>query len=280
MEDEIVYQLTLEWAEANLVTQGAEHPQRRSQTLSSDLSKLATIGRDPNCDVVVQDPTLSVSGIHAGLYFDPKSLSFHIRNLTRDRLPPKQPNPIWVNGQKIIQEELALEANSQIQLGRVVLKVKSVEAVMKDRGVTLSRGTLDVLKVKCSRLQNPHYLPPEYQGQNCPYCGHLVLSASLVIPPPEPAQAPAKGQPPASQVKPNSQVKPKIEPRPSPAPPQQESPLISKLDIQIDESKREKQVNSILRADFFQKLLEKSKKYRDPNSDISDSSADPSDLSK
>ncbi|MEN9262034.1 MAG: hypothetical protein Q6L60_13825, partial [Thermostichus sp. HHBFW_bins_43] len=110
----------------------------------------------------------------------------------------KQPNPIWVNGQKIIQEELALEANSQIQLGRVVLKVKSIEAVVKDRGVTLNRGALDALKVKCSRLQNPHYLPPEYQGQNCPYCGYLVLSASLVIPPPEPAKAP---QPLDAQIK-------------------------------------------------------------------------------
>ena len=180
MEDGIVYRLTLEWAEAN---------QRRSQTVSPVLGKLVTIGRDPGCDVVLNDPTRSVSGIHAGLYLDPKTLSFHIRNLTRDRLPPKQPNPIWVNGRKIIQEELALEVNSQIQLGRIVLSVKSIEVARKDQGVPLSRGTLDTLKVRCSRLENPHYLPPEYQGQNCPYCGHLVLSASLVIPPPEAGKA-------------------------------------------------------------------------------------------
>lgn len=266
-----MYQLTLEWTEADPATQAAEHPQRRLQTLSSDMSQLVTIGRDPNCDVVLNDQARSVSGVHAGLYFDPKSLSFHIRNLTRDRLPPKQPNPIWVNGQKVIQEELSIAPDSQIQLGRMVLKVKSIEAVMKDRGVTLSRGSLDALKVKCSRLQNPHYLPPEYQGQNCPYCGHLVLSASLVIPPPEPAKAP---KPPASQVK------PKVESAPSALPPQQGPPLISRLDIQIDESKREKQVNSILKADFFQKLLEKSKKYREPDgNDISDAS-DPPNRSK
>ncbi|MEN9229849.1 MAG: FHA domain-containing protein [Thermostichus sp. DG02_5_bins_236] len=258
MEDEIVYQLTLEWTEAE---------QHRSQTLSSDLSKLVTIGRDPDCDVVLNDQARSVSGVHAGLYFDPKSLSFHIRNLTRDRLPPKQPNPIWINGQKVIQEELSIAPNSQIQLGRMVLKVKSVEAVMKDRGITLSRGSLDALKVKCSRLQNPHYLPPEYQGQNCPYCGHLVLSASLVMPPPEPPKAAVNGQTPSAQ--------PKSNPNPSRAQPRPGEPLISRLDIQIDEQKRQKQVNSILRADFFQKLLEKSKKYRDPESDISDTSDPP-----
>jgi hypothetical protein len=140
--------------------------------------------------VVLNDPTRSVSGIHAGIYFDPKTSSFHIRNLTRDRLPPKQPNPVWVNGRKIIQEELVLEANSQIQLGRIVLSVKSVEVTRKDQGVPLGHGTLGNLKVKCSRLENPHYLPPEYQGQNCPYCGHLVLSATLVIPPPEAGKAP------------------------------------------------------------------------------------------
>jgi len=181
VEHEIVYQLTLEWVEAD---------RRRSQTVSPVLGKLVTIGRDPGCDVVLNDPTRSVSGIHAGLYLDPKTLKFYIRNLTRDRLPPKQPNPIWVNGRKIIQEEPALEANSQIQLGRIVLSIKSIEVAGKDQGVSLNRGTLGTLKVKCSRLENPHYLPPEYQGQNCPYCGHLVLSASLVIPPPEADRAP------------------------------------------------------------------------------------------
>ncbi len=180
MEHEIVYQLTLEWAEAD---------RRRSQTVSPVLAKLVTIGRDPGCDVVLNDPTRSVSGMHAGLYLDPKTLKFYIRNLTRDRLPPKQPNPIWVNGRKIIQEELALEVNSQIQLGRIVLSAKSIEVARKDQGVPLSRDTLGTLKVKCSRLENPHYLPPEYQGQNCPYCGHLVLSASLVIPPPKDEKA-------------------------------------------------------------------------------------------
>ncbi len=180
MENGTLRQLTLEWAEAD---------RRRSQTVSPALGKLVTIGRDPTCDVVLNDPTRSVSGIHAGLYLDPKTLRFYIRNLTRDRLPPKQPNPIWVNGRKIVQEELALEANSQIQLGRIVMSVKSIEVARKDQGVPLSRGTLDGLKVKCSRLENPHYLPPEYQGQNCPYCGHLVLSASLVIPPPEAEKA-------------------------------------------------------------------------------------------
>lgn len=181
MENGIVCQLTLEWTEAD---------RRRSQTVSPVPSKLVTIGRDPGCDVVLNDPTRSVSGVHAGLYFDPKTLNFHIRNLTRDRLPPKQPNPVWVNGRKMIQEEPALEANSQIQLGHIVLRVKSIEVARKDQGDLLSRGTLDTLKVKCSRLENPHYLPPEYQGQNCPYCGHLVLSATLVIPPPEAGKAP------------------------------------------------------------------------------------------
>lgn len=85
---------------------------------------------------MLNDPTRSVSGVHAGLYFDPKTLNFHIRNLTRDRLPPKQPNPVWVNGRKMIQEEPALEANSQIQLGHIVLRVKSIEVARKDQGVS------------------------------------------------------------------------------------------------------------------------------------------------
>lgn len=194
-----MYQLTLEWTEAE---------KHRSQTLSSDLSKLLTIGRDPSCDVVLHDQTRSVSGIHAGLYFDPKTLSFYIRNLTRDRLPPKQPNPIWVNGRKVIQEEFPIAPNSQIQLGRILLKVKSIEAVTKDRGSTLSQGSLEAPKVKCSRLQNPHYLPPEYQGQNCPYCGHLVLSATLVIPPPKLPKVAADEQTPS--------VRPKGSPNPNP----------------------------------------------------------------
>ncbi|MEN9202475.1 MAG: FHA domain-containing protein [Thermostichus sp. DG_1_6_bins_120] len=182
-----MYQLILEWTETDPQVQGAER--RHSRALSSHLSTLVTIGRDPKCHVVLNDQTRSVSGVHAGIYFDPKSRSFHIRNLTRDRLPPKQPNPIWVNGQKVIQEEPALAPTTQIQLGHMVLKVKSIEAVVKDQGITLGHGVLDSLKVRCSRLQDPHYLPPEYQGQNCPYCGHLVLSASLVVPPPGPSKA-------------------------------------------------------------------------------------------
>lgn len=171
-------QLTLEWAIAN---------QHLSQTLSFDQSTkipgMIRIGRDAaRCDVVLKhpDPNIekTVSGLHIEIFFNPTTYSFYLRNLTRDRQPPKQPNPVVVDGQKIITEEVSLQVGSQIRLGRIALTVRAIESPQIPLQASASPQYMKV----CANSKTPHYYPLTHNKFNCEVCGYVMLGATLIYP--------------------------------------------------------------------------------------------------
>jgi predicted component of type VI protein secretion system len=122
--------------------------------------KPVTIGRNPNCDIQINDVTKTVSGVHVGIFFDSNTNSFYLLNLTRDR---PQPNPAIIDGKKICSEEILLHIGSKIQLGKKVkLQVKAIEKQVHR-------------KSKCSHPKTPHILPLEYLHGNCPMDGSVVM---------------------------------------------------------------------------------------------------------
>ena len=109
-----MHRLALEWLEEG---------RNRSQAFSFDssASRPIRIGRDASqCDVILKDSTKTVSGLHVEIYLNLQNNTFYLRNLTKSR---DKPNPAWVNGQKIIQQEIPLKPGSTIQLGKMSLKV-------------------------------------------------------------------------------------------------------------------------------------------------------------
>lgn len=171
-------QLTLEWAIAN---------QNLSQTLSLDQSTktpgVIRIGRDATrCDVTLKHPDPSiektVSGLHIEIFFNPTTNRFYLRNLTRDRQPPKQPNPVVVDGQKIIVEEVPLRVGSQIRLGRMTLTIKAIESPQVPPQTPENPQYMKV----CANSKTPHYYPLTYNKFNCEVCGYVMLGATLIYP--------------------------------------------------------------------------------------------------
>jgi predicted component of type VI protein secretion system len=123
-------------------------------------NKPATIGRNPNCDIQVNDVTKTVSGVHVGIFFDSTANNFYLLNLTCDR---PQPNPVIVDGKKIYSEEILLHEGSSIHLGKdVKLQVKKIEKEVQR-------------KSKCSHPKTPHILPLNYLHGNCPFDGSVVM---------------------------------------------------------------------------------------------------------
>ncbi|NJO85354.1 MAG: FHA domain-containing protein [Synechococcaceae cyanobacterium RM1_1_27] len=165
-----MYQLTLEWQT------GSQLQQAMLTWDPAELETLQTLGRSPDCTVTLLDPARHISGRHAGISFKAETQSFWLRNLTRDRISPQQPNPIWVNGVKVIGQEIPLTSGCQIQLGKLILMVTTIGIPTPTPPVPLS----PLSQVKCSRDSDPHLLPISYIGQNCPYCGQLVLSSTVI----------------------------------------------------------------------------------------------------
>lgn len=174
-----MHQLTLEWAAAN---------QNLSQTVSLEQATRVPgtirIGRDATlCDVVLRHPDPSVektvSGLHIEIFFNQNSNSFYLRNLTRDRQPPKQPNPVVVDGKKVVIEEVPLRVGSEIRLGRMALTVKAID-VNQGQAPAVSQSP-QYMKV-CANPRTPHYHSLEYNKFNCEVCGYVMLGATLIYP--------------------------------------------------------------------------------------------------
>ncbi|WAL59367.1 FHA domain-containing protein [Thermocoleostomius sinensis] len=171
-------QLTLEWAAAD---------QHLSQTVSLQQSTknpgTIRVGRDATmCDVVIKhpDPTIekTVSGLHIEIFFNPEHHQFYLRNLTRDRQPPKRPNPVVVDGQKVVMEEVPLHVGSQIRLGRMALQVKSIDT----QPVPVEPPAVPIYQRVCGNPRTPHYHPLTYDKLNCDICGYVMQGATLVYP--------------------------------------------------------------------------------------------------
>jgi len=136
----------------------------RSLTLSLEQTnspEVIRIGRSvADCDVVLKDK--KVSRLHAEIFFKKQEYTFYLRNLTSFR-PNSQPNPVWVNHQTIINQEVVLLPQTQIQLGQILLKVVTTDIPQNG--------------IKCV---NGHAVPYTYGGYFCPHCGSFLESGNTV----------------------------------------------------------------------------------------------------
>ncbi len=106
-------ELTLAWHDA-----GQNKTQKISDQQPSKNPGSVRIGRDPQkCDILMSDPT--VSGLHVEIFFNQPQKSFYIRNL-------RPSNPPIINGQQLVDGEVALSQASTIYLGQLQLTVTSV----------------------------------------------------------------------------------------------------------------------------------------------------------
>ena len=173
--------LTLEWRVLS---------QNLSQTLSPTENTKEPgsirIGRDETkCDVVLKHPDTAiertVSGLHAEIFFDPRSNQFCVRNLTRDRQPPSAANPVLVDGQTVIGQELPIHSGSHIQLGKMLLHVKTIEVELAQASASPSRPPQSRYALRCSNVRESHFFPMDYKKLTCEVCGRAILGATLIF---------------------------------------------------------------------------------------------------
>lgn len=155
-----MHRLALEWVEEG---------RSRSQAFSFDSSaaRPVRIGRDASqCDIVLKDSTKTVSGLHIEIFFNAQNHTFYLRNLTRER---DRPNPAWVDGQKVIQQEIGLKTGTTIQLGKVSLKVN----------IDSATGTKQVYGLKCHVCGNVS--PQADLSLVCRWCGTSLAAAETAV---------------------------------------------------------------------------------------------------
>jgi pSer/pThr/pTyr-binding forkhead associated (FHA) protein len=148
---------------SNLLLEWQENQQMLTRIINGEKTirnKPTTIGRNPSCDIQLNDVTKTISGVHVGIFFDSTANNFYLINLTCDR---PRTNPAIVDGKKVFTEEVILHTGSKIQLGKEVkLQVKAIEKQVQR-------------KSKCSHPKTPHVLPLEYLHGNCPMDGSVVM---------------------------------------------------------------------------------------------------------
>lgn len=108
-------ELTLEWQEEG---------QRRTQKIYEQQPSInpgtVRLGRDPDrCDIVLTGKDRTVSRLHVEIFFNKQQNNFYLRNLTAN-------NPPVVDGQPLLQGEVALHQGSSINLGQMEVKVVAV----------------------------------------------------------------------------------------------------------------------------------------------------------
>lgn len=160
-----MYKITLEWIEED---------RQRSETISSEDNTKEKgkifIGRDENqCDIVLPLDEKTVSRLHVVIFYDFQQNCFLLRNLTSDR---SQPNPVIIDGNKIIFEQAQVSLGSVIQLGKISLKTTQIETIESNQSYGL----------KCI---NGHQIPYDYIGDFCPHCGFSLQAVQTIFLPGE-----------------------------------------------------------------------------------------------
>lgn len=148
--------LILEWQQGDRI---------HSQKLFAEESTVKVIiGRDKkSCDLIIDDDTNTVSRIHAEIIKEKYQEKFYLLNRTRVRT---KPNPIYVDGEKIIHQLAPLKIGSEICLGKVKLTVKAIES--KEKSVLNSGLKCHV----CGKVSNHSDL-----DLVCRWCGTSLASA-------------------------------------------------------------------------------------------------------
>ncbi len=149
-------QIALEWAV-------------NDQTLRKNINTMQSIsiGRHPNCDIVLGDP--HVSRRHASVYF--VDGSFHIHNNS-------QTNPILFNDMWPISHNLRadLQIGDSITIGRVRMKVVLPQQAPGSNGQTTNGNGNALLKHRCPSCS--HLM--DYGQSNCSWCGTSLADAETV----------------------------------------------------------------------------------------------------
>ncbi|NJR19066.1 MAG: protein kinase [Calothrix sp. CSU_2_0] len=108
-----LHELTLEWHEAGEIRTCTIEENQHSKNFGR-----IRIGRDPQvCDIVI--PEVTVSALHAEIFFNGLKNRFYIRNL-------RQKNPPIVDGQMLLAGEMPLTTGSNLRLGRQQFKVSNI----------------------------------------------------------------------------------------------------------------------------------------------------------
>lgn len=165
-------QLTLQWV---------EHGQPRQYVINAQAATQVPgrtrIGRDPvRCDLVLSDS--SVSGLHVEIVWQPQQQQFLLRNL-RDSNPP------IVDGQLVQQGEVPLGAGSQIQLGRITVRVEQARTPALAHPAAVPPGAIaaPAYGLLCPNLKCQKVIPYDHQHlqTGCPWCGYTLAAAQSVI---------------------------------------------------------------------------------------------------
>ncbi len=108
-----LHELTLEWHEDGETRTCTIEENQQSKNFGR-----IRIGRDPQvCDIVI--PEVTVSALHAEIFFNGSKNKFYIRNL-------RQKNPPIVDGQMLLAGEMLLKTGSSLRLGRQQFKVSNI----------------------------------------------------------------------------------------------------------------------------------------------------------
>lgn len=157
-----------------------EGGRERSQTFTSAQATKCPgairIGRSKElCDLVLSETESSLSRLHLEIFLNTNTNNFWVRNLTRDR-PADKRNPIIVDGQKLLEGEASIKTGSQIQLGKIALKIGAIEQLTAEKIEPVSGQP--VYGVKCP---SGHILPYNYLGLFCPHCGKAMQSGESEV---------------------------------------------------------------------------------------------------
>ncbi|MCH2232488.1 MAG: FHA domain-containing protein [Crocosphaera sp.] len=171
-----MYTITLQWSDNTRI---------RSKTITpNDLTIVPNkiiIGRDENiCDVVLEheDSQImrTVSKTHLEIFYHQNDNCFYAQNLTKNRQQPKKINSALIDGKKVIYEIVKIQQGTRIQLGKMLVEVKTLEIENNDKNDKNDNEFL----IKCSNPNEPHTLGREYEGLNCPICGYIVFTGTVI----------------------------------------------------------------------------------------------------
>ena len=168
-----MYSIKFEW-----VDQERTYTQTISDADKTLFNHKIIIGRGnaQECDITIKHCNImtlkTVSRKHLEIFYNSDDGTFWAKNLTATYKPPKKPNPIMIDGKKIVTEVASIKEHSEIKLGQVTVKVKTLDISDKD-------NSEKQYIVQCSGPEK-HSLDIKYQGLNCPYCGYIVLTGTIV----------------------------------------------------------------------------------------------------
>jgi hypothetical protein len=165
---------------------------------------VAVLGRDPSCDLVLNDPRCSRR--HAVIEAGPQGLS------VRDT---GSANGVVVNGSKV--ERAVLKPGDEVRLGEIVLKV-----LVEEMPGTVVMGPEDMVDFAGSPVpQAPPAAPvrpPEPRGGPTPTTSLPPIAEPLPLAPPPPRPAPPARPPAPPAASPAPRVPPPPPPRPAAGP--------------------------------------------------------------